>query len=82
MRKRPSLCLLCGAGVVGFVTAFLSAADDLPKAAEPGTLLVIDPAGKEQKLKGWTYVAGTRHLAFLAPADKEPDPPKDKSPKD
>jgi hypothetical protein len=76
--------VLLGAGFVAFVAAFLSAADDPPKAAEPGTLLVIDPAGKEQKLKSWTYVAGTRHLGFLAPADKEPEPPKDKNgaPKD
>jgi hypothetical protein len=76
------LGVLAGAGILGCVAAFLCAADEPPKAAEPGTLLVIDPAGKEQKLKSWTWVAGTRHLAFLAPADKEPEPPKDKAPKD
>jgi hypothetical protein len=81
MRIPPSLAALAGAGIIGCVAVFLFAADEPPKAAEPGTLLVVDPAGKEQKLKSWTWVAGTRHLAFLAPADKEPEPPKDK-PKD
>jgi len=66
------------AGAFGFLVLCATAADDPPKAAEPGTLLVIDSAGKEQKLKKWTYVAGTRNLAWLAPAEKEPEPPKDK----
>src|SRR5437660_398361 len=44
-----------------------------PRAAErppieAGTLLVTDSAGKEQKLKTWTLVAGTRHLSWLATA--------------
>src|SRR5262249_6309223 len=44
-----------------------------------GTLVVIDAAGKEQKLKAWKFVAGTRPLSWLGatPArdgdDKEPD---------
>jgi hypothetical protein len=55
------------------------AADEAPKPAEPGTLVVIDSAGKEQKLKSWKFTAGVQHLSFLAPADpmKEPEP-KDK----
>src|SRR5207249_1237287 len=28
----------------------------------------VDAAGKEQKLKSWKFVAGTRHLGWLAPA--------------
>jgi hypothetical protein len=55
------------------------AADEAPKPAEPGTLVVIDSAGKEQKLKSWKFTAGVQHLSFLAPAEpmKEPEP-KDK----
>jgi hypothetical protein len=82
MHMRPLLGALLSAGFLACGAVCMSLADEPPKAAEPGTLLVIDPAGKEQKLKSWTYVAGTRHLAFLAPADKEPEPPKDKPAKD
>jgi hypothetical protein len=78
MRIRHSFGALLGAGLLGFVVFGFSLADDPPKVAEAGTLLVLDPAGKEQKLKTWTYVAGTRHLVWLAPADKEPESPKDK----
>jgi len=83
MRIKQTLAALLGAGCLGFVAVCLSLADEPPKAAEPGSLLVIDPAGKEQKLKTWNYVAGVRHIAFLAPADKEPEAPdKDKPAKD
>jgi hypothetical protein len=44
--------------------------DEAPKPAEPGTLIVIDPAGKEQKLKAWKFTAGVTRLSWLAPADK------------
>lgn len=52
-------------------------AEDPPKAAEPGTLIVIDPAGKEQKIKTWKFAAGTRRLTWLVPA-----PPPEKEPED
>ena len=39
-------------------------ADDAPKAAEPGTLIVIDAAGKEHKLKSWKFTAGIRRLTW------------------
>ncbi len=81
MRIRQSLAALLGAGFLGFVAVCFCSADEPPKSAEPGTLLVIDAAGKEQKLKTWNYVAGTRHLAWLAPVEKEPEP-KDKEDKD
>jgi hypothetical protein len=74
------------------LVAFLSSAIltlSLAFAADPpaeGTLVVIDAAGKEQKLKAWKFVAGTRQLSWLTgpgPAkdgdDKEPaksDKPK------
>jgi hypothetical protein len=49
-----------------------------PKPADPGSLVVIDAAGKEQKLKAWKFVAGTRRLGWLAPAapEEKPDPKK------
>jgi hypothetical protein len=85
MQLRHWIGALLGAGVLSILAASLCFADDPPKAAEAGTLLVIDAAGKEQKLKTWNYVAGTRRLAWLAPVDKDPEPPKDKdkdAPKD
>ena len=50
------------------------AADEAPKPAEPGTLVILDAAGKEQKLKTWKFTTGTRRLGWLAPAgEKAPD---------
>ncbi|HWG43947.1 MAG TPA: hypothetical protein VN688_14310 [Gemmataceae bacterium] len=50
------------------LTAWAVAADTTPKPAEPGTLLVLDAAGKEQKLKAWKFTGGVRRLTWLAPA--------------
>jgi hypothetical protein len=57
--------------------------EDAPKPAEPGTLLLIDGAGKEQKIKSWKCTGGTRRLSWLAPAAKaeartEKEKPDDK----
>ena len=45
-----------------------------------GPLIVIDSAGKEQKLSGWKLVAGTRRLGWLAgaadPGQKTPAGPE------
>ncbi len=58
------------------------AADDKPKPAEPGTLVVLDAAGKEQKLKAWKFTTGTRRLGWLAPAaEKAPAGEKDAPPR-
>jgi hypothetical protein len=43
-------------------------ADTPPKPPEAGTLIVLDAAGKEQKLKAWKFTDGVRRLAWLAPA--------------
>jgi hypothetical protein len=44
-------------------------------APDAAPLVVIDSAGKEQKLKSWTFTGGTRRLSWLAtkqaPADGE-----------
>jgi hypothetical protein len=58
----PALALACAA---------VLAADP------PPALVVVDANGKEQKLKTWKFVAGTRHLGWLAPDA----PPKDKDDK-
>ena len=52
--------------------------DNAVKAAEPGTLIVIDGAGKEHKLKTWKFTAGLRHLSWLAPAAAPEKAPADK----
>jgi hypothetical protein len=57
----------------------LWAADPLPEPpppAEAGTLIVIDAAGKERKLKPWKIVSGTRPLGWLAPAAPKDEPDK------
>lgn len=55
------------------LTALVLAAAAAAPAADPatpagGTLVVIDAAGKEQKLTAWHFVSGTRRLGWLAPA--------------
>jgi hypothetical protein len=56
------------------------AKDTKAKSPEPGTLLVVDAAGKDQKLKTWKFVGGTRRLSWLAAARPEPKaPPKKRS---
>jgi hypothetical protein len=54
--------------------AALTVAADEPKPADAGTLVVIDSAGKDQKLKSWKFTAGTRALSWLAPAGADKDP--------
>ncbi len=69
--------------LAGLVVGPATARADEAKAAEPGTLVVIDHAGKEHKLKTWKFVAGTRRLSWLAPAaePKEGKEEKDKGAK-
>jgi hypothetical protein len=54
-------------------------ADDKP-AEKP--IVIVDSNGKEQKLKSYTFVVGTRHLGFLAPAEAPKDVPEEKKPGD
>src|SRR5690348_5596235 len=61
----PAVALACAAAL---------AADPPPVAP---ALVVVDANGKEQKLKSWKFVTGTRPLSWLAPAA----PPKDKEEK-
>ncbi len=70
MTRRKFLALPLAAGLA----VCLLRADEPPKPAEPGTLVVIDGNGKEQKLKTWKFVQGTRHLSWLAPDAPEKEP--------
>jgi hypothetical protein len=67
--------LALAAGLAGALGLWAATADDPPKPAEAATLTVVDAAGKEQKVKTWTFLVGVRHLSWLAPAapDKDPD---------
>jgi hypothetical protein len=79
MKLRPQWTLLLGVAFAGLTVLGGNAADEPAKSdAEP--LIVLDSAGKEVKLKTWKITAGTRHLAWLASADK--DDPKEKPAKD
>jgi hypothetical protein len=73
MTRRKTWKLL-PAALAAALGAWAVAAEDAPKPAEPGTLVVLDAAGKEQKLKAWKFAAGTRRLGWLAPApEKAPE---------
>jgi hypothetical protein len=75
--KRAWVPALLGAGLVAGLVGLCAAVADEPKPAGDATLVVIDAAGKEQKLKTWKFAAGTRHLSWLEPAKEGEDKPKD-----
>jgi hypothetical protein len=54
------------------------AKEPMKGSAGPGTLVIVDAAGKEQKLTAWKFAAGTRRLGWLAPA-RAPEPKKEPS---
>lgn len=70
---------LAGLAVLAAACCPLIADDDdlAPRPAPPGSLIVIDGKGKEQKVSKYTFTAGTRHLGWLAAAK---DGEKDKGP--
>jgi len=77
MSTRQSASLL----FVAALTVVVAAAEDKPKPAGPGTLIVVDAAGKEQKLKTWKFTEGARRLGWLAAAkasEAKDDTGKDK----
>jgi hypothetical protein len=63
--------------VAGAVLTVCPAADDKPADS---ALTVVDGANKEQKIKSWKVVAGTRKLGWLAPAPADGEKPKDADP--
>jgi hypothetical protein len=70
--------LICGSLSVlllgGLTLAGL--AQDSSKPAESGTMLLVDSAGKEQKIKAWKFTAGVRRLSWLAAGDKNDETPE------
>jgi hypothetical protein len=64
MRIRQTAPLL----LIAALTVVVAAAEDKPKPAEAGELVVLDAAGKEQKLKTWKFTEGVRRLGWLASA--------------
>ncbi len=55
--------------------------EELPKVkpADPGTLVILDSAGKEQKVKSWRFTRGTTKLTWLV-AEEKPAPKKEEKP--
>lgn len=66
--------MILAAGCVGGTVMVCTPRAADPQPAEAGTVVVTDNAGKEQKLKAFTLVTGTRHLSWLAaPAPAKPE---------
>src|SRR5579884_2721031 len=82
MRKRQILGGVLAATLTGAAWLWAAAADEPARPADGALLVVIDAAGKEQKLKAWKFVGGTRPLSWLAPAPPKEAEPKDGSPKE
>jgi hypothetical protein len=69
--KRVLLALAaCAPGALGLWAA---AGDDPPKPGAAAPLVVLDAAGKEQKVTAWHFTAGTRRLSWVAPAAGDKD---------
>lgn len=77
MSRRIPLCFVLAFLMIGAVFA-----EESPQPADTAPLIVVDSAGKEQKLKTWRFTSGVRRLSWLVPAPAEPEPDKDgKAPK-
>jgi hypothetical protein len=72
MRTSLRIRTLLLAGLAAALGLGVAGADDAPRPVDEGTLVVVDAAGKEQKLKSWKFSAGTRRLGWLADG-KAPD---------
>jgi hypothetical protein len=78
--KPTMYCTMVGSmSLLAAVAALAAPADDSKKKPEAG-LIIIDAKGKEHKLTSWQFIAGTRRLSWLAPAEPEKKEP-DKEPK-
>ncbi len=84
---RPYRIIPLCAGVLAVLFVVAAFADEKPKEpkdakepkAEAGVLVVVDSAGKEVKLKAWTFSQGTEHLPWLASKDAPPPADKEKA---
>jgi hypothetical protein len=83
MSMRKTWAKAAASVIGGGLWVWVLAAADPPAVKSP--LVIIDSAGKEQKVKGWTASQGTRRLSWLTPAatpKEEPVKDKDDTPKD
>src|SRR5262245_50152031 len=75
-------CLAMAALAMSLIALFADEATEAPKPAEPGTLVLVDSAGKEHKVKSWTFTAGTRRLGWLAAEEKGKEEKEDSEEKE
>jgi hypothetical protein len=80
MRCDRRVCLALAACAAGALGLWAAAADEPPKADAAGPLVVVDAAGKEQKVTGWKFLVGVRRLSWLAPAADKDKPAKPTEP--
>jgi hypothetical protein len=78
--KWKSAIIVLSAGLLALVVALPSSGADDRGAAEG--IIIIDSKGKENKVKGWQIVQGTRRLSWLAPAEPEKKPEEKPNEKD
>ena len=72
MRSGKMVLTVLAAGLTGGLGLILAGADEAPRPAEAGTLVIVDAGGKEHKVKTWKFITGTRRLGWLAPAKAPP----------
>lgn len=75
MLRCKTLLLLCAVGATTLLGS-LSAGE--PNKKEADSLVIVDGADKEHKVKAWRFTAGTKHLSWLAPAGAVADPEPEK----
>jgi hypothetical protein len=82
IRRNPTMSSRMFTLIACAALVFYVVADEAPAPAEQGSLIVIDAAGKEQKLKSWKFAAGVRRLSWLAkPPPAAPNGDSGKTPK-
>ncbi|MCC6420591.1 MAG: hypothetical protein IT429_20325 [Gemmataceae bacterium] len=69
---------MLSAAVLGIALAWVGGAAAQGPKPNPAALVVIDNAGKEVKVANWTFLAGTRHLSWLAERQPNKDVPSGK----
>lgn len=68
--------IVLSTGLLAFMLVLPSSGADEKTA--PEGIIIIDSKGKENKIKGWQIVQGTRRLSWLAPPEPEKKPPEEK----
>jgi hypothetical protein len=73
MRCDKQVFLALAACAAGALALWAAPADEPAKPEAAAPLIVIDAAGKEQKVTAWKFTVGTRPLSWLAPAALDKD---------